>query len=140
MARPDPDGAFFEDWSAWASLDDLPMPPRDAAGRLIVVGPRRAIGPTHKYYCLLLTRCAALDAQPGFELLIPDQARLHDMLRRVPGARRHPLGIASERSSRHWQLKGFRGVWLVPASSHQALRMVLPGLKAAVIANCRMDD
>lgn len=128
MQRLDPDAAFFEDCSEWASLDDLPERPTTGGGEAIVYG-HRAWGNWSQYRCSLHLRGGWVGG-PYFEIVVPNREPAMTMCRRLPGARQHPglhglHGVALSRLS---------GTWQVPAEHWRDVRAALPALKASIVA------
>lgn len=128
MIAAEQDAAFFEDWSAWASLDDLPPRPRNGSGEVIRWG-GRGLAAYSRYYCDLRLRIGWLDA-PAFEIAIPPSASIHDMVRAIPGARQHPRAHDYSTSAPRRP----ENAWYVPAEHWRALRAALPAIKAATQA------
>lgn len=120
------DAAFFEDWSEWASLDDLPERPTHD-GAPIIYG-HRAWGNWSEYYCAL-THQRGWIGGPHFEIAVPCNGPVVDLVRALPGARQHPglWGIHSVAVSR------LRYTWQVPATDWRAVRAALPAIKAATV-------
>lgn len=119
------DGAFFEDWSAWASLDDLP-PPDKPAGRYIQWPARH-----NRYWCVLRSRVDWIGG-PAFELSLPSSSRIASMARRLPGARQHPALLGAHRTA----FARLGETWFVPAEHWVALKIALPSIKQAVKSWC----
>lgn len=112
------DAAFFEDWSEWRDLGSRPRGSHISAQ----MGYRPASGAVPHYHCLLRHRLPH-DGRPGFEMAVPQSIRIARLLKSVPGAyeprfRSGPYGAFDE--------------WYVPAESWEALRAVLPAIKAAI--------
>ena len=112
------DAAFFEDWSQWDSLDDLPMPDR-----------RRGIWVAQpaihsRYFCVLRHRVAWMGGA-AFEVALPPCAAIFAMVRAMPGARCHPQANQVSRARQ-------RNTLFVPAASWRELRAILPDVKSAV--------
>lgn len=124
------DAAFFEDWSAWASLDDLPAAPTSNGQRII--NGHRAWGKWSAYYCLL-----SLDrgwtGGPHFEICVPNRNPMMSICRRLPQARQHP-----SLNSRPGYRK-LAGTWQIPAAHWRNVRAALPALKADILryVDCR---
>ena len=112
------DAAFFEDWSAWDSLDDLPMPDR-RRGIWVV---RPAIH--SRYFCVLRHRVDWMGGA-AFEVALPPSAAIFAMVRAMPGARCHPSVNQVARARQANTL-------FVPAASWRELRAILPDVKSAV--------
>lgn len=122
------DAAFFEDWSPWASLDDLPPRPRNERGEWIRWG-ARSRQPYSRYYCGLRVNVGWMQ-MPAFEIAVPPSARIHDMVRAVPGACQHPQ--AHNYARPEWAAQS--NVWYVPAEQWGHVRAALPPIKSAVKA------
>jgi len=127
MQRLDPDAAFFEDWSAWASLDDLPERPTNGNGEAVIYG-HRAWGNWSEYYCDL-RHGRGWAGGPHFEIAVPCNGPIVDMVRRLPGARQHPSLWGTHQVS----LSRLRYTWQVPAQHWRAVRAALPAIKAATV-------
>ena len=103
------DAASFEDWSQWEQLDGKPRAPRprplrDGAPRIY-----------SRYYCQMSPN------RMRFEICVPPNVPIINMVSRLPGAYRTP------RATRE-------GCYSVPAEHWRALRAALPAIKAAVVA------
>ncbi len=109
------DAAFFEDWSEWKNLDDLPSPDKRAGYH--VQSPR-----LHNLYWCLLRRHSAAIGGPAFELRIPENHGVLTLLRDIPGIKQLP--------GRYYRQPGN---YLVPAEHWQKLRAALPQIKRLVI-------
>ena len=77
------DEAFFEDWSEWASLDDLPEP--DKRRGYFLQQPDNH----HRFACRLLRNVNWIGG-PAFEVSLPGDDRIYRLIKRVPGIRQHP--------------------------------------------------
>lgn len=123
------DAAFFEDWSEWASLDNLPELPRINGARMR--RHRMPVGqPCHRYYCLLsLGSPAGWPGVPYFELSLPPNAPIISMVERLSGARSHPRATGESRDA-GWA--GLHSTRYIPAEHWRELRGALPAIKAAV--------
>ncbi len=104
--RPDPDGAFFEDWSEWADL----------GGGCWSYPPSRRNTP--RYSCHLQMRAMAIDA-PGFEIRTNTSLRTHNLL----------MGAGAVQAFRRPFVEP-RMWYFVPAGRWRDLRAVLPAVKA----------
>ncbi len=118
------DAAFFEDWSEWHSLDDLPPVPRDWRGRRVTNNGWQQ----YTRYGLELRHNVPWMGGPAFEIMIPSQEPMVKLLKRVPGLRQHPALSGTRRV----QYQSMETTWFVPASEWRALRAVLPALKRLV--------
>lgn len=116
------DAAFFEDWSEWQSLDDLP--PSDKQFGHFVQRPQQ-----HNRYWCFLRHHSDLVGGAAFELSLPENVRICRMVEGIPGVRRLP--------GRFHQQAGYH---LVPAEHWQQLRDILPALKAAILEQVRTID
>lgn len=107
------DGAFFEDWSAWADLGSGP------SYRYISpqMGSRRRLHEP-SYHCLLMERLP-FDGRAGFEVTTPRDNHSWQLCKSIPGA---------------YQPRLIKGAcsnfvrWYIPAESWQQLRAILPEL------------
>lgn len=117
------DAAFFEDWSTWTSLDDLPL--ADKRRGYYVQWPVQH----NRYWCILRHRIDWLGGA-AFELSLPPNRSIQSLVGALPGARRHPAlnGIHREAYSR------LRDTWFVPAHCWRELRAALPEIKRRVVA------
>jgi len=88
------DAAAFEDWSEWASLGCL-------EGK--------------RYYCLLSPSLRF------FDICVPSNHPIIEMVTRIPGARRDRLTITEA------------GCYRMPAQNWRSLRSALPRIKAATL-------
>lgn len=108
--RPDPDAAFFEDWSQWEDLGG---------------------GTPPLWHCRLHHNIAALERQPGFALRVPQDAHIRDALMRCGATKGRPSRYRSARSTaydmeaEHW--------FYVPAARYMSLRAALPGIRAIIM-------
>lgn len=116
------DEAFFEDWSEWDSLDDLPMPDK-GRGRYV-----RRPDNHHRYYCRLNSTVNWMGG-PAFEIAIPGDNRIYLLLKAVPGIRRHP-GL---NGTNQFAFHRMQSTYFTPAESWRELRAALPAIKAATI-------
>lgn len=107
------DAAFFEDWSEWESLDDLPV--ADKGFGYHVQWPIDH----NLYWCVLRHRSGRIGG-PAFELALPESYPISRMIQALPGVRRMP-----------GRFHGSPGNYLVPAEHWQQLRKILPALKTA---------
>ena len=114
------DAAFFEDWSEWQSLDDLPL--SDKQFGHFVQQPHR-----HNRYWCFLRHHSDLVGGAAFELSLPENDRICRMIETIPGVRRLP--------GRFHRQPGYH---LVPAENWQQLRNALPALKAAILDHIRI--
>ncbi|WP_159585936.1 hypothetical protein [Chelativorans xinjiangense] len=121
------DEAFFEDWSEWASLDDLPELPRINGQRMrrhrVPLGSQH-----HRYYCRLSLGMAGA---PHFELSLPPAATILSIVEAIPGARMHPRATGESRDAA-WS--GLASTRYIPAENWYHLRAALPAIKQAVCA------
>lgn len=116
MDRPDPDGAFFVDWSEWADL----------GGGTWDYPPSRRNHP--RYHCLLKLRVAELGGIKGFALRVPTDARIRDSLKRAGTTQ---CLVLPERAP--WQAERHHWHYL-PADRWRDLRAVLPSIKSMIEA------
>lgn len=123
-ARPDPDAAFFEDWSEWDNLGGGMVPPRRYGGK-----------PHSAYWCVLHHRVPALGNAPGFALRVPSNQMIHTALARCGAVRDRPSTYASSRSSSYDGEAEHR--YYIPAAQWRQLRAELPGIKAKITAQGR---
>jgi hypothetical protein len=124
--RREADAAFFEDWSAWASLDGKPIRPVDQP----LTHRDREDYRWRRYYCSLLLRCPRCDG-PGFEICIPSQASIHRIIERMPGIRRDPRATAAA-TNVAWS--GLLNVYYLPAQHWRDLLARLPEVKRLTTA------
>lgn len=123
------DAAFFEDWSEWTALDDLPEQPRNSSGHALRWGEWYRSGLTWSRYHLALRRRIDWIGGPAFELALPNSSVVAALAKRLPGVRQHPglWGINSP------ALHGLRDTWFIPAEHWRALRAAMPAIKASVL-------
>lgn len=121
------DAAFFEDWSEWTSLDDLPPRPRNSHGEAIRWG-ERGLQRYSRYYCALCLRVGWVGG-PAFEIVPAPSLAIYGMVRAVTGARQDPRALHGGAT---WSRQ--QGVFFVPAESWRELRAALPAIKAATKA------
>lgn len=119
------DGAFFEDWSEWRDLGSPDHWARCAGGMR-----RRVRGVCVSFFVELCWRLP-FDGRSGFEVHVPKLSTIDRLLRPIKGAHqpRIPRGNA-----------GNYTVWYVPAEEWEALRLVLPRIKAIVTARYRPSE
>jgi len=108
------DGAFFEDWSPWASLGGWP------SHISYPVGHRPTNMPC--YHCTLQAH-SEFAGGPAFEVAIPQDRRAIRLIEAIPGARLYP---------RSGTRMGPVEIWFVPARSWRQLRVVLPAIARVV--------
>lgn len=108
------DAAFFEDWTEWDSLDDLPRPDRQ-------FGHFRQSPEDHNRYWCMLRKHSDRMGGPCFEMSLPQDATVERLIDGIPGVRRMP-----------GRFHGSAGHLLVPAEHWRQLRERLPIIKAAV--------
>lgn len=116
------DAAFFEDWSAWGSLDDLPPPDRQA-GHFLQWPSKH-----NRYWCMLRSHVDWLGGA-AFELSLPPDHPTCLMVAKLPGARQHPALLGRNRHA----YRKLDSTYFVPAENWQAVRSALPAIKAAVV-------
>jgi len=126
IAQRAADAAFFEDWSGWTSLDDLPQRPTKN-DQAIQYG-ARTHGSWSRYYCVLSLSRGWVDG-PHFEVAVPPCAPIADLVRALPGARQHPGLYGRDQVS----LRRLRNTWHIPAQYWADVRGALPGIKAATV-------
>lgn len=116
------DEAFFEDWTAWDSLDDLPMP--DKRHGYFLQWPSNH----HRFFCILRKYVDWIGG-PAFEVALPPNDPIHRRIKDVPGLRQHPGLLGSKRS----MYMRMGSTFFVPAEHWRELREALPAIKAATV-------
>lgn len=115
--RPDPDAAFFEDWSEWRDL---------GGGWCYRYPPARRNDPL--YHCTLMTRVPEMGNKPGFVLRVHGDSRIRDMLKRAGAFQRHhkpDYGYGYQYEARCW--------YYVPVARWRELRAILPEIRRITI-------
>jgi len=125
-AQRDQDAAFFEDWSEWTSLDDLPAPPFGVGGRPVIHG-HRAPRVTTGYYVRLRLQPGWIGC-PHFEVAVPNREPAMSICRRLPDARQHPALYGRQ----HHAHRHLVGTWYVSAQHWRVVKAALPDLKRSI--------
>jgi hypothetical protein len=119
------DAAFFEDWSEFERLDGLPN--RPSKGGLPVRWGNVGLRDYSEYYAIL-RRSVACVGGPAFEIRAPENRPICDVIRRLPGACQDPRINGRDRVA----YRRYQNLWFVPAEHWQAVRHMLPQLRAMI--------
>lgn len=123
--RPDPDGAFFEDWREW----------RDLGGGNERYPPARRHRPA--YWCELLLDVPELGHQPGFVLQVPGNKVIHDLLLPLEPTR-YRMRMCGGRPADVYQQGNYQQMFYLPAGRWSDLRAILPRIKTIIAARQRL--
>lgn len=117
--RPDPDGAFFEDWRGW----------RDLGGGNERYPPARRHRPV--YWCELRLDVPELGHQPGFVLRVPGNKLVHDLILPLRPTR-YRKRMCGGKPANVYEEDNYQQMFYLPAARWQELRAVLPRVKAII--------
>lgn len=122
--RPDPDGAFFEDWRAW----------RDLGGGAERYPPARRHRPA--YWCELRLDVPELGHQPGFVMQVPGDKMVHDLLLPLRPTR-YRMRMCGGKPADVYQQSNYNQMFYLPAERWRDLRAILPRIMTIIAARQR---